>query len=148
DLGGQLATDTRFLEMLNVIIINNFNSEKLTIEEKDALTRWINNGGILLIGTGPSYNKTLKGLEAFNYINVTGSSSITEIRNIKDASGNPFVPNAPLPIINATSDTGSVVLEEENQPIIFLKDSGKGRIIISAFDLGLSPFLDWPGKDK
>lgn len=148
DLGGQLPTDTRYLEMLNVIIINNYNSEKLTTEEKDALAKWISNGGVLLIGTGPSYNKTLKGLEALNYINVTGTSTINEFKNMKDSSGNPFVPISPLPIINASSSTGSVILEEGNQPIIFSKSSGKGRIIISTFDLGLSPFLDWSGKDK
>ncbi|SCG82453.1 hypothetical protein DW1_0845 [Proteiniborus sp. DW1] len=148
DLSEQLPTDTRFLEMLNVIIINNYNTEKLTTEEKNALNQWINNGGVLLIGTGPSYNKTLKGLEDFNYINVTGTSTITEFKNMKDSSGDPFTPNSPLQIINATSDTGNVILEEEKRPIIFAKSSGKGKIIISVFDLGLSPFLDWSGKDK
>jgi len=148
DLGGQLPTDIRFLEMLNVIIINNYNTEKLTLEEINTLTKWVNNGGVLLIGTGPNYNKTLKGLGDLNYINVTGTLSIAEIKNMKDSSGNLFIPKSPLQIINATSSTGNVVIEEENHPIIFTKSSGKGKIIISAFDLGLSPFIDWSGKDK
>ncbi|MFA5522846.1 MAG: hypothetical protein WDA24_00665 [Tissierellales bacterium] len=148
DLEGHFPTDARFLNMLDVIIINNYNTEKLTIEEKDALIKWLNNGGTLLIGTGPSYNKTLKGLEDINYINVSGTTTMTELNNMKDSSGNPFVPNSPLTIVNATSSKGSVILEEGSQPIIFSKDSGNGKIIISAFDLGLSPFVDWSGKDK
>ncbi|WP_352419081.1 hypothetical protein [Proteiniborus sp.] len=148
DLEGQLPTDVRYLNMLDVIIINNYNTEKLTTEEKNALEKWINNGGVLLIGTGPSYNKTLKGLEDINYINVTGATTISEFKNMKDSSGNPFIPNSPLTIVNTTSSTGSIILEEAAQPIIFSKGSGKGKIIISAFDLGLSPFIDWSGKDK
>ncbi len=148
NLEGQIPTDARYLEMLDVIIINNYNTEKLTSEEKNALIKWTNNGGVLLIGTGPSYNKTLKGLEDINYINVSGTTAITEFNNMKDSSGNPFVPNSPLPIINAASSTGSVILEEGAHPIMFIKGSGNGKIIISAFDLGLSPFIDWSGKDK
>lgn len=148
NLDGQLPTDARFLNMLDVIIINNYNTEKLNTEEKNALIKWINNGGILLIGTGPSYNKTLKGLEDINYINVSGTTTMAELYNMKDSGGNSFIPNSPLTIVSATSSTGNVIHEEAAQPIIFTKDSGNGKIIISAFDLGLSPFIDWSGKDK
>lgn len=148
DLGGKLSTDIRYLEMLDVIVINNFGTEKLTSEEKDVLKKWINNGGILLVGTGPNYNKTLSGLADINFINVNGTTTISEINNIKDSSGNSFNPEAPLPIIKAESDIGSVIVEEENHPIVFTKESGKGKITIFAFDLGLSPFIDWSKKDE
>ncbi len=148
DLDGKLPTDKRYLNMLDVILINNYNTENLTAEERNALMKWVNNGGVLLIGTGPNYNKTLKGLGDINYINVNGTTTITEFNNMKDSSGNPFIPSSPLSIINAASSAESIILKEGNHPIILSRNSGNGKIIISAFDLGLSPFIDWSGKDK
>lgn len=148
ELDAQMPTDTRYLNMLDIILINNYNTEKLTTEEKSTIMKWVDNGGVLLIGTGPSYNKTLKGLGDINYINITGTTTINEFNNMKDSSGNPFTPSSPLPIINAKSSSENIILKEENQPIIFSQNRGNGKILVSAFDLGLSPFIDWSGKDK
>ncbi|WIV11512.1 hypothetical protein [Proteiniborus sp. MB09-C3] len=148
DLDGQIPTDTRYLNMLDVILINNYNTEKLTSEEKEALIKWVDNGGVLLIGTGPNYNKTLKGLGDINYIEVSGTTAITKFDNIKDSSGNAFMPSSPLSIVDAISSSGNVILKEGNLPIIFSESKGNGNVVISTFDLGLSPFIDWSGKDK
>lgn len=148
ELDGHMPTDARYLNMLDIILVNNYNTEKLSSEEKNALMKWLDNGGILLIGTGPSYNKTLKGLSDINYINITGTTTISKFENMKDSIGKVFVPDSPLPIINAISSSENIILEEENKPIIFSKNSGNGKVIISAFDLGLSPFSDWDGRIK
>lgn len=47
------------LSCLNFIIIDNFDTSKLSDEQYRALKDWVSSGGVLIIGTGANYNKTL-----------------------------------------------------------------------------------------
>ncbi len=58
------------LENLDVIVINDYDTSLLSEQQYGALKMWVSNGGMLLIGTGANYNKTLS-LFKDNYL--TGS---------------------------------------------------------------------------
>ena len=64
------------LDMLDVILISDFSTDLLTKEQMSALNLWVKKGGILVIGTGSTANKTLSGLYG-NIINekVTSTTS-------------------------------------------------------------------------
>ncbi|SDZ05007.1 hypothetical protein SAMN05660462_01672 [Proteiniborus ethanoligenes] len=141
-------TNPKHLNMLDMILINNYNTENLNSDQKEALKKWIEDGGVLLIGTGPNYSKTLKDLDDLNFVKINGSASITEFNDMKDTYGRVFQPNIPLSIINAELIAGKVELKEDNQPIIFSSNKGNGKVIIFGFDLGLSPFVEWEGRVK
>ena len=51
------------LSAFNIIYINDFDTERLSNMSKDALKSWVNSGGMLFIGSGENYAKTLMGLE-------------------------------------------------------------------------------------
>lgn len=51
------------LDNFNMIIINNYDTTLLNTEQLNALKKWINRGGKLVIGTGQNKDKVLKGLE-------------------------------------------------------------------------------------
>ena len=53
------------LEKLQILVIDEYNTEVLTDSELNAISAWCENGGILLIGTGASVEKTLCGLAGF-----------------------------------------------------------------------------------
>ncbi|MDL2248270.1 hypothetical protein LJB89_01070, partial [Tyzzerella sp. OttesenSCG-928-J15] len=50
------------MKAFNVITINDFDTSSLTNMSKDAIKSWVSAGGILIIGSGENYQKTLKGL--------------------------------------------------------------------------------------
>ncbi|MBP5529010.1 MAG: hypothetical protein J6X80_03070 [Lachnospiraceae bacterium] len=50
------------LDMLDVILISDFSTDLLTKEQMNALNLWVKKGGLLVIGTGSTANKTLSGL--------------------------------------------------------------------------------------
>ena len=56
-------TDYLALDMLDVILISDFSTDLLTKEQINALNIWIQKGGLLMIGTGSTSNKTLSGLK-------------------------------------------------------------------------------------
>ena len=64
------------LDMLDIILISDFSTDLLTKEQMSALNLWVKKGGILIIGTGSTANKTLSGLYG-NLINekVTSTTS-------------------------------------------------------------------------
>lgn len=64
------------LDMLDIILISDFSTDLLTKEQMNALNLWVKKGGILIIGTGSTANKTLSGLYG-NIINekVTSTTS-------------------------------------------------------------------------
>ena len=44
-------SDERGLELFNVLVINDFNTEHLSEDQVSAIWKWIEKGGTLLIGT-------------------------------------------------------------------------------------------------
>lgn len=50
------------LDLLDVIVISDFSTDLLSDEQMSALNLWVSRGGLLLVGTGSTYNKTLSKL--------------------------------------------------------------------------------------
>lgn len=55
-------TDYHALDMLDCILITDFSTDLLTQDQIRALNLWIQDGGLLIVGTGSTANKTLSGL--------------------------------------------------------------------------------------
>ncbi len=58
----RFPSDWRALDMLDVIVISDFSTDLLSEEQLNALTLWVNDGGLLMVGTGSTSNKTLASL--------------------------------------------------------------------------------------
>lgn len=56
-------TDYAALDLIDVILISDFSTDLLTKEQISALNLWVRKGGLLIIGTGSTANKTLSGLK-------------------------------------------------------------------------------------
>lgn len=54
-----LMDDVRGLDMIDVLLINNFDTQSLSEKQVEAVTKWVENGGVLLLGTGAQAEKTL-----------------------------------------------------------------------------------------
>ena len=56
------SSDWHALDMLDVIVISDYSTDLFTKEQIRSLTMWVNNGGLLMVGTGSTSSKTLSGL--------------------------------------------------------------------------------------
>ena len=104
------------ISALDMIIINNYDLSKFTDKHYKNLMEWVNNGGILVIGTGENSAKTIKDNELGISYNGT-----------KDLNGYTL---ADLEINNAT-----VALEKDGENLIYELDNEKGHIYVASFDL-------------
>ncbi len=50
------------LDLLDVIVINDFDTKRLSSNQLKALDKWVMNGGTLVLGTGESYKEVIDGL--------------------------------------------------------------------------------------
>jgi len=137
DLNDAMPEDYRMLKMFKAIVINNCDTEMLNSNQQEALKDWVQSGGLLLIGTGPNYQKTLKGLENINFIDIHGTKEI----NISEL-GLETVIDAEL------SEGEEVIIDDKEELSFYHKEIGKGHVVIASFDLGLKPFGNWNENDK
>lgn len=52
--------DVRLLESLDVLVINNVDTQSFSAKQVTALQQWVSNGGLLVLGTGAQAEKSLK----------------------------------------------------------------------------------------
>ncbi len=135
------------LKMFNVLIVNNYDTSKLSAVQYDALKTWVNNGGLLIIGTGPSYTKTLA---AFKDDFITGE--INDVSKITTASlygiMDKVTSSEPMEIdvLDIKLEGAAAIAAEGALPLIQKLDKGKGVVAIAAFDFGLEPLTGWVGN--
>lgn len=141
------------LKMFNVIIINNFDTSRLGQDQYDALKKWVTDGGLLIIGTGPSYSKTLNIFKDDFLSGQTGAqSAITTdaisrlVSGRSDASGGSGQMRLDILDINMKDSTS--ILSEGSTVLVSKVSKGKGTIGVAAFDFGLEPISGWTGGNE
>lgn len=77
-----ITEDSKALDALDVIVINDYDTQKLSGKKIAALEQWVSDGGTLVLGTGAQADKTLK---AFSGILLNGT--IGETKKIKTSFG-------------------------------------------------------------
>lgn len=135
------------LDNFRILVFNNADTSLMTKEQKTALISWIEDGGILIVGTGANGNKTLSGLspeilplQAGNIISI---NSVDELSKIAD---NKLPDNSTLQVMNLRPNVGEFVVQGEEHNLVWKHQIGKGYIFVSAFDLGLEPIVNWVGN--
>ncbi|NLK21309.1 MAG: tripartite tricarboxylate transporter TctB family protein [Epulopiscium sp.] len=139
--------DLGILENFEVIVINNYDTTRLNREQNEAISRWIHNGGMLILGTGINASKVLKGIDS-NIINAThqGTYKVSDFEYMEVLSGVKFEPTIPLEVADLNINDGEGILFSEGKPISTLVRKGQGSIVIHHFDLGLNPMAQWDGN--
>lgn len=152
--------DLDVLKAFNVIVINNFDTSKLGRKQYEALKKWTMEGGLLVIGTGPSHNKTLAVFKDNFLTGQTGGLKMLQTTALAGFAANKGSDGSAQTEAALTGSAASLTLNvldialKESRPIITEGsfqlvqsiDRGSGRIIVAAFDLGMEPLATWIGS--
>lgn len=134
DLNDVFPEDKDLLRSLNMILINDYDTENLNEKQIEALKGYIQEGGTLVVGTGSKYQKNLKGLEDINYFNPIKTSRIDGYGGVLIAEGE--------------VDGVKAFLTEKERSVAYNKKLQNGNIIILGFDLAEDKFLNWGEKNN
>jgi hypothetical protein len=135
------------LAAFSVLILNNFDTSALRPEQADALNAWLQNGGVLIIGTGLNGKRTLDGLSGSILPFAAGDiKEFASVNLLEEFTEQQISSQAPLQIMDIDVQDGKVLLGNEEDSLVWMFQKGKGTVFVSAFDLGTEPMLSWAGN--
>lgn len=135
------------LDNFRILIINDFDTSVLSQEQIDALTGWLQTGGILIVGTGPNGKKTLNGLQGKALSADMGQREISlNLSALNEAAGIKSEGSYPVQLMDVKLSGGKQILGNSSVCFISGQQMGIGHVFLAAFDLGLEPIKSWAGN--
>lgn len=124
-------------DQLDLILISDYDLNRLTEKQQDAIMQWVEAGGILLFGGGSRYRENM-GQFASELLETTDVTPVKAAVNL----GIEYSQNTPqdsvLELICADSGlkNGSALISGDEYPLLSFTHRKKGRIAAACFDLG------------
>lgn len=135
------------LEALSYLVINSFDTSTLSEAQYGALKGWVENGGILILGTGSDYRQTLSGLQDGFVSGNIGSFCSGELRLDEGDNAVSFSENDG--IIDLSMEEGRTLEGILSMPeLVWIQDIGQGHVVMTAFNLGMEPVSSWAEKNQ
>lgn len=145
----ELPERAESLRSLDLLVINDTDTSKLTPEQADALTGWVQQGGRLVVGGGAGAMQTAAGLpEALLPLTVQSTAEAgPEVLEplARFAKSDPVVHDGPFIVARGANPQGRVLVESASLPLVIEQSVGAGTVDFVVFDLAGLPFNGWPG---
>lgn len=143
---GSFPEDIDVLKAFNVIVINNYDTSKLSKAQYEALKKWVSGGGVLIIGTGPSQNKTLAIFKDDFITGEVGEVGIIQTSGLHRLAGSKTVEAVGISVLDIDVKDSKPILKEGDEVLLQRIDKGRGAVAVAAFDLGMEPLSTWIGN--
>jgi hypothetical protein len=122
-----IENNPKSLDIIDMIIINNYDTAKLTEDSVNKLNQWIDNGGTLVVGTGENYKKVLGGING-KIINGTFSEATSRDISIGEISAKALA-------VNMNIEKSIDLFSDKDKSLISKVIKQNGQVIIFPWDL-------------
>lgn len=127
-----ITGDARMLDSLDVIIIDGYNSGKISSSQAKGLKDWVMEGGTLLLGGGKDAVPVFKALAGDMFKGSTGKE-----KTIKTDFGIKGQKKRALDILQTYIEDADTVLADGKENLISQVQYGKGNVLVAEFPLEL-----------
>ncbi len=138
--------DINTLKTFNIIIINDFDTSKLSKAQYDALKKWVTGGGVLVIGTGPSQHKTLAAFKDDFITGEIGEIGEFTTSSLHEMAGSKTVETMLLSVSDISMEKGLPVIKDGDTILLQKIEKGRGVVGVASFDFGMEPVSTWIGN--
>src|SRR5690606_34566778 len=117
---GDIPSEEEIMNNFTMFIIDDFDMDELSPSQTDAMSEWIRNGGILIVGTGADGIKTLKGLPS-DMVSLEGGSIRKESKpvELENLAKTEIMTDVPFEFMDLSYDnTWTVVAGDNDSPYI------------------------------
>jgi len=140
-----LPEDSQGLAMANVIVVDEVAIADLTQKQQEALLKWVQDGGTLLLGAADQINATAGIFKEYLPLSLSQEMTAISAEALTKMSGGGIF-TQPISVYSATSSEGSLpVLTENNTVLAAKKKVGSGEVIQTTFSLGDQPLASMDG---
>lgn len=134
------------LEVLSYLIINSYDTSKLSEDQISAIEEWVRGGGILIIGCGSDYRQTLSAFDSdFLTASVGGFDSGT-LQLTGGSDSMDFTREDGIVSLTDAGDDLTGVFTESG--LAYRREVGRGQVVLTAFNLGMEPVAGWNAKNE
>lgn len=131
---------------IDILIMTNVDTGRLTANQLAALTGWLALGGQLVVTGGGNWQATTAGLAHLLPVTVNGSQTFNDLPSLSNFAATSFVAPGPYLVATSTLQSGEIRLHENNLPLLVSHSWGKGTVYFLALEPGAAPLLNWPGQ--
>ncbi|WP_174612885.1 hypothetical protein [Virgibacillus ihumii] len=142
-----IPEDSRGLEVLDLLVINDYSVAELPEQKQAAIKNWVRNGGSLATGSEPGLKQQFGNLANILPVTITGKETAQKIQGFQKLYKKPIQVNN-LELFKGKIDKDATVMYKEGSiPLVVETNIGKGDITQFTFDIGHPALADWKGND-
>lgn len=139
----RLPDDAALLAGLDTIFLHDVATTELSTAQREALALWTRLGGELIVGGGPSAERSVPGLADLLPVEVGALRPNVAANSLAALAGGQSAP--PPPALTASTVTLRPGAEDlDGTGLLTARDEGAGRVIYAAFDL--AALRAWAGE--
>jgi hypothetical protein len=132
---------------VDLLIMRTDTIRQLRDRQFQALTRWLKQGGYLVLGTGLNYGSLAdKRLQDILPIRASGHQQFFELKALGPFCSRELTGTEPFLVLKARIADSKILLKENDIPLIMQKRLGFGQIVFLSFDFYTPPFNRWDGR--
>jgi len=144
----------QILNPIDVLIVSDIDTGKLTSPQRSALMEWVAGGGRLVLTGGANWQKTAAGFMETNLLPLlpTGSVEVNNLDNLlRFSTSSQALPETEQGLLAATgsqAEDAQVLVEADNtNPLILQKLYGAGEVLYLTFDPNHPIIKNWAGRE-
>lgn len=142
-----LPTRPQVMTSLDCLVVDNIPTAGLNDAQREALSSWVANGGLLIAAGGAGWQRTLAGLpQELLPVRVHGTAAIDNLTNLAEFGQEPFQDVGQYLASHATVTDGHVVVEQNGVPLLVAARRGLGTVFYVGLDPAAEPLRSWPGS--
>ncbi|HUX85474.1 MAG TPA: hypothetical protein VMW65_00605, partial [Chloroflexota bacterium] len=144
-----LPSNAELLRSLDCLIVSDYTTRGLTPSQATALSAWVEDGGVLAIGTGATGAATVAGLPSgLLPARLQGTVPIRSLSGLGDYLGVQSNQAGPWLAASLRVTDGTIVAADENQPLLVAGRRGKGAVFMLALSPTENPLRGWSGLNQ
>ncbi len=133
---------------LDVLVLDDVDTSRLTAGQLTALRAWLEAGGQLVVTGGPGGPRTAAGVADMLPVTVTGVASVDDLPALAEYTGMPLSSPGPYAIATAELVRGETLIEQDGQPLLARAAFGRGAMTFLALDPQSAPLAGWAGSEQ
>lgn len=131
--------------MANIIAVDEIAIADLSPKQQEALLKWVQDGGTLLLGGAEQINETAGVFKDYLPLSLSQQTTSVSADSLTKLSGGGIFTQA-IPVYTATENKGSIpVLKDNNIMLAAKKQVGSGEVVQTTFSLGDQPLASMDG---
>ena len=110
------------------------------------MKKWVTDGGVLIIGTGPSQNKTLAVFKDDFITGEVGEVRMLTTSSLHKMAGSKTVEAANISVLDISMKDSAPIIKDGDFTLLQKIEKGRGVVAVASFDFGLEPLSSWIGN--